>query len=64
MGERKCRTGQTENDHLTAPRVGDVVRGALVEPLDAGPVDEVDQIHLPVRHRCGGTDATGVVAVV
>jgi hypothetical protein len=34
-------------------RVDDAVGRVLVEALDACPVDEVDQIHLPARHLHG-----------
>jgi hypothetical protein len=46
--------------------VGDVVGRVLVEALEAGPVDEVDQIHLPAGHlhgrsrRGGGRGGCGV----
>jgi hypothetical protein len=39
--------------------VGDVVGRVLVEALEAGPVDEVDQIHLPAGHLRGGCGVGG-----
>lgn len=51
--------GRGTRDAYLLERVDDAVGRVLVEALDAGPVDEVDQIHLPARYLHGHGRAGG-----
>jgi hypothetical protein len=49
-GSNKLGLGRGNAARHLLEGVGDVVGRVLIEALDAGPVDEVDQIHLATRH--------------